>query len=179
MSRPLMLLRITELEALFEESRRDKSALRKLEAELEHRQVPRARSLLDSVRTAMTTTDLEADVPRPVVANRSSAIPIQPDLGPLNPVRLELSEIQHSAPIGAEKIGQSREEQPLIPIAEAYRLLKANPGSDWESVELARRRLVQKASPAGTPTGKRRDLQEEANRINAAYKAIVSTRMKR
>lgn len=180
MSRPLMQLGIMELEALFAKSRRDMQVLRNLEAELEHRQVPRARSLLASVRTAMKATD--ATVPSaalgpPAAADRPSAMQTQPELGLFNPVRSAPPVIKSPVPIGSKQASQSREEGPLIPLSEAYRLLKANPGSTWESIELARQQLVQRASPAVAPTEQQRRLQEEANRINAAYKAIVVARL--
>ena len=43
MSRPLLQFGIIELEALFAKSKTDMQALKNLEAELEFRQVPRAR----------------------------------------------------------------------------------------------------------------------------------------
>lgn len=179
MSRPLMQLGIIELEALFAKSRRDLQVLRNLEAELEHRQVPRARSLLASVRTAMKATDttVPSAAPGPISEDRPSAMPTQPELGLFKPMRSASPEIPPPSPIGSKQASQSREEGPVIPLSEAYRLLKANPGSSWESIEQVRRQLVQRASPAVAPKEQQLRLQEEANRINAAYKAIVVERM--
>lgn len=179
MSRPMMQLGIMELEALFAKSRRDMQVLRNLEAELEHRQVPRARSLLALVRTAMKATDatVPSAAPGPAVADRPSAMQTQPELGLFNPVHSAPPETSPPPPIGSKQASQAREEGPAIPLSDAYRLLKANPGSSWESIELVRQQLVQRASPAVAPTEQQVRLQEEANRINAAYRAIVVARV--
>lgn len=179
MSRPLMQLGIMDLEALFAKSRRDMQVLRNLEAELEHRQVPRARSLLASVRSAMKATDatVPSAAPEPAATDHPSTMPTQPELVLFNPVRSPPPEITPPGPIGSKQAGQSREEGPVIPLSEAYRLLKANPGSSWESIELVRQQLVQRASPVVASTEQQLRLQEEANRINAAYKVIVAARV--
>jgi len=179
MSRPLMQLGIMELEALFAKSRRDTQVLRNLETELEHRQVPRARSLLDSVRAAMKATDatVPSAAPGAAAADRPSAMPTQPELGLSKPVPSAPPEIKVAAPVELNPARQFQEEGSIVPLSEAYRLLKANPGSSWESIELVRRQLVQRASPAIAPTEQQVHLQEEANRINAAYKAIVSAHL--
>lgn len=179
MSRPLMHLGIMELEALFAKSRRDIQVLKNLEAELEHRQVPRARSLLASVRNTMKATDVT--VPSASVASeatdRLSAMPAQPKLGLLNPARSVPLEITSPEPIGSRQASQSRGELPAMAISEAYRLLEAGPSSSWESIELVRQQLVQRASPAVATAEQQHRLQEEANRINAAYKAILVARL--
>jgi hypothetical protein len=179
MSRPLIQLGIMELEALFAKSRRDTQVLRNLEAELEHRQVPRARSLLASVRTAMKATDATVSPAAlgPAVADRASDMLNQPELGLFNPLPSAPPKVTPPAPIASKQASQPIEEGTVIPLSEAYRLLKANLGSSWESIEMVRRQLVQRASPAVVPTEQQLRLQEEANRINAAYKAIVVARV--
>lgn len=178
MSRPLMQLGIMELETLFAKSKRDMHVLRSLEAELEHRQVPRARSLMASVRTAMKAVGATASfvAPGPAAADGPSAVSTQPELGLFNPVRSAPPEIKPSASAELKQASKPQEEGSVIPVSEAYRLLKANPGSSWESIELVRQQLVQRASPAVAPTEQKARLQEEANRINVAYKAIVVAR---
>lgn len=180
MSRPLLQFGIIELEALFAKSKRNMQALKNLEAELEFRQVPRARSLLASVRTVINAT--HAMVPSdaelgPAVADRSSATLTQPEQGLFNSARSAPPEITRPASIGSKQASQSREDGPPIPLSEAYRLLKANPGSSWDSIELVRQQLVQRASPAVATREQQARLQEESNRINAAYKAIVVARV--
>jgi len=180
MSRPLMQLGIMELEAIFSKSRRDMQVLRNLEAELEQRQVPRAKNLLASVRTAMKVTDttVASAALGPAATDRLTAMPTQPELGLFKPVRSAPPEIKSSPPNCSTQASQSREEGPVIPLSEAYRLLKANPSSSWESIELVRQQLVQRASPAVAPPEQQPRFQEEANRINAGYKAIVLARMR-
>lgn len=179
MSRPLMQLGITELETLFAKSRRDLQVLKNLAVELEHRQVPRAKSLLASVRTAMKATDetVPSAALGPAAAERPSVMPIQPELGLSNPVRSAPPETKLAESIASGQASRFQDECPVIPLSEAYRLLKASPGSSWESIELVRQHLVQRASPAVAPKEQQQRLQEEANRINAAYRAIVIARV--
>lgn len=176
MPRPLMQLGIMELESLFAKSRRDMQALRNLEAELQHRQVPRARSLLEKVLTAIEAANAvtPTDAPAPLTIGRT----------PTGQAELELSDPSRSdgpvtaltKPIGTKPAEQTRNELPSISLVEAYKLLKASPGSNWESIESARRQLVQRASPEIAPAEQRVRLQEEADRVNAAYRTIVAAR---
>lgn len=179
MARLLQQLGIVELEDLFVKSKGELQALRDLEYELRHRQVRRAGSLLVKVRSAMKATDTitPSAAPESAVADHPPAMSAQPELRLFNPVRLAPPHIKPLAPIGSKQPNPSREKKPLIPLSEAYRLLKANPGSSWESLELVRQQLVQKASPAVASTDQQLRLQEDANRINEAYKAIVAARL--
>lgn len=178
MSRPLMQLGIIELESLFTKSGKDMQVLRNLESELQHRQVPRARSLLTSVQKAMKEMNASvlADPPEPTAVDRPPTATTRPMAGLFNPVCSVQPEIKSPAPVEAMKANQTREEGAVVPLSEAYRLLKANPGSSWASIEMLRRQLVQEASPAVAPREQRLRLQEEANRINLAYRTIAHAR---
>ena len=68
-------------------------------------------------------------------------------------------------------------EIPVISLSDAYKTLKATPGSSWESIELTRRQLVQRASPAVATDEQRQQLQRDAEDINAAYKVIALDRI--
>lgn len=172
MSRPLMQLGIMEMESLFAKSRRDMQVLRNLEAELQHRQVPRARNLLERVRAAVkATTPTVASEPATVV--HTTMAPSQSELGLSNPAPSDRPVVEAVEP---KPLQQIPKELPSISLVDAYRLLKASPGSSWESIEFARRQLVQRASPEIAPKEQRTRLQEEADRINNAYKAIVVAR---
>lgn len=180
MSRPLMQFGIMELESMFAKSRRDMQILRNLESELQHRQVPRARSLLSSVRTAMNAINptVPAGISEPGAVDRPPIASTQSELGLFNSVHSAPPETKSPALVEAKQTSQAREEGAVIPLSEAYRLLKANPGSSWESIDLLRRQLVQRASPAVAPKDQQLRLQEEANRINAAYKVIWIERVR-
>jgi hypothetical protein len=67
--RPLMQVRIEELEALFAAQGRDAATLMKLEGELVHRKLPRARALVGKVRSARrANVGVEAEPPTTVLA---------------------------------------------------------------------------------------------------------------
>ena len=68
-------------------------------------------------------------------------------------------------------------EIPVMSLSDAYKALKATPGSSWESIELTRRQLVQRASPAVATDEQRQQLQRDAEDINAAYKVIALDRI--
>ena len=66
-----------------------------------------------------------------------------------------------------------------MPMEEAYKLLKATPGSTWESVEQTRRLLVQASHPEkvrALPEGRRTQALAEAKRVNEAYAALSFAR---
>jgi len=68
------------------------------------------------------------------------------------------------------------------PLDEACKVLGVAPGGAWELVELARRQLVQRASPARTGSlspEKRLQLQEQARRANLACIAFWENRTNR
>jgi DnaJ-domain-containing protein 1 len=63
----------------------------------------------------------------------------------------------------------------VMGVDEAYKALKATPGSAWESIEQTRRQLVQQAHPdclASMGAEKRAQVQAAARRVNAAYAVL-------
>ena len=68
-------------------------------------------------------------------------------------------------------------EIPVMSLSDAYKALKATPGSSWESIELTRRQLVKRASPAVALDDKRQQLQRDAENINSAYQVIALDRI--
>ena len=153
--------------------------LRDMESELRHRQVPRARSLLHQVRIAMKATEatILAAGPEPEVIGGPAVVPAQSELGIFDSTRSVSQGQKSSVLIEKKPANQAQEKEPAVPISEAYKLLKANPGASWESIESVRRQLVQRASPASVVGEQRLRLQQDAERINAAYKAIASDRI--
>ncbi|MEZ5485726.1 MAG: hypothetical protein R3F01_11290 [Lysobacteraceae bacterium] len=64
MLRPFFHSTIGQLEELFAKSKNDCKALRQLEDELQHRQVPRAVSLLEEVKAATKSSRPRPEFPR-------------------------------------------------------------------------------------------------------------------
>jgi hypothetical protein len=186
MPRPLIQKGVGELEALFVEAKTDSKVLKQLEHELQYRQVPRAVALLAKVRAAarseMPVTPAVSTVraaPAPqqsALRERSAAhggaevfpTEIQPcSTSPGNPV---------DAPVSAEP---NHPRGPTVPLDDAYKLLKATPGTTWESIEETRRQLVQQFEPgrlkAMSPERRAQALAEVAQ-VNAAYAALSEAR---
>lgn len=71
---------------------------------------------------------------------------------------------------------------PSMPLDDAYKVLRVAPGSAWESIESARRQLVQQASPARTASlspEKLLQLEDQAQRANLASISIWKGRFLR
>lgn len=175
MARPLQQLGIVGLEDLFVKSEGELRALRDLEYELRHRQVPRARGLLVKVRAAIKavpTTGISVAAP----PHRSE---------PQGQGEGDLFEVEHvprqepkpEEPAEVKSPAWAAGEIPVISLSDAYKTLKATPGSSWESIELTRRQLVQRASPVVAIDEKRQQLQRDAERINGAYRVIALDRL--
>lgn len=177
MARPFQQLGIAELEDLFVKSESELQVLRDLEYELRHRQVPRARSLMVKVRAAIKVlSPAKIEV---AVSSKSSSVSARAGGDLFEPGSVGSPE---QKPLGSPAKLQSQEslggDVPRMSLAEAYKMLKAAPGDSWESIELARRRLVQRASPAlaaGEQDGRH---QSAADSVNAAYKLIAMDRTK-
>lgn len=187
MARPLMQHGVAELKTLFEKSKNDVRTLKKLEYELQHRQVPRAVALLAEVRAAIP----EATPSGPLSTQASATAPRQsglweaprPSASPESPVVETVSYASatfHRAP-AAEKRAAAVPDAAPMSLEVAYKLLGATPGATWESIEMTRRQLVQQAHPEQTKmlTGERSaEALETARRINAAYVTISDARCK-
>jgi hypothetical protein len=191
MSRPLMQLRVGDLEAMFARSKTDVKVLKQLEHELQYRQVPRAVALLAEVQAATYSAGPAAPAPEPPKsAPRPS--PQQPGLWerpatPLTgPVAAPIAApppaepIKAHSPPAAPKTLQAA--QPTMLVEDAYKLLKTTAGSNWQSIEQTRRQLVLHSHPARLKLmSPERRLQalEDAKRVNAAYMALSRARCER
>ena len=187
MARPLMQHGVGQLEELFANSKANSKVLKQLENELQYRQVPRAVALLAEVQAAMY--GLSPD-PAPAPAVKSPAPPPapQPSLwdapapAPRPAAPPPPAVAAPVAPRPAVATAPSRPATPLaptIPLEDAYKLLKATPGSTWESIEQTRRLLVQASHPEkvrALPEGRRSQALAEARRVNEAYAALSQAR---
>ena len=66
-----------------------------------------------------------------------------------------------------------------MPLEDAYKVLKATPGTTWESIEQTRRTLVHQSHPSHLKTlsaEKRTQALAEATKVNVAYAALSQTR---
>jgi hypothetical protein len=193
MARPLMQHGVAQLEQLFAKSKADQKVLKQLEHELQYRQVPRAVALLAEVQAQL---HLEVPGTPPVPSSPAITPPNlrlrQPDLYERSPVSTSAAEQPQprerpaatSVPPPAPSAQSPTSQPPLLQlhtppamsIEEAYKVLRATPGSTWESIEHTRRQFVQQAHPARIASlsmEKRAQLQADAKRLNTAY-AVLS-----
>lgn len=182
MSRPFIQLGVGELEALFAKSRADVEALKQLVDELQYRQVPRAVALLARVKA-----EIHGTLPSKPAA--SSPKPKQPELwelppsiapGPVEssppPPRPEKPAI---APTLQRAAKPSHPASPVLPLQDAYKLLRATPASTWESIEHIRRQLVQESYPTRLKSlNPEQQVQAlaDAKKVNAAYAVLSEAR---
>jgi DnaJ-domain-containing protein 1 len=173
---------IAQLEQLFSSSKGDDKVLKQLEQELRYRQVPRAVALLAEVQAALyaakqpfgqTLAPRAAAAPlaQPPESTVASVAPIPPVNPRPVPVFAPLPATNGAAPTPTASDAMG--------VDEAYKVLKATPGSPWESIEKARRELVQLAHPeqlASLGAEKRARLQAEAKRVNTAYALLRKAR---
>jgi hypothetical protein len=181
MSRPLLKFQISDLEEMFAESPTDSALLDRLQHELKHRQTPRAAALFRKVKAAAPRT-VPATVTLVQPSEESAMSKPSITCGPPRSAGGESLSLTFPAPDMPPEPSQSLTgEHASVPtgVGQAYALLKISPGSSWESVELARRRLVQQASPACTATMSTRDrerLNKQAELANAAYALLAKQR---
>lgn len=190
MSRPLMQYGVGQLEEMFANGRTDPKVLKRLENELQFRQVPRAVSLLAEVQAAKHgATPAAQPSPPPAPRQTQPAAPQQPNLweAAAPPTASVSSPMvwppRQAHPLGAkEPADKSASAQPptqAMPLEDAYKLLKATASSTWESIEQTRRQLVQHSYPgrlmAMNPE-RRTQALVEARQVNAAYAVISQAR---
>lgn len=203
MARLLMRHSIVELEQLFSFAKGDIKTLQALEDELKHRNVPRAVALLDKVQRALraakpTSKPPEAPEPAPNPtgsgANPQGALwGEEPKRAPKTvvvtkvsqPAKPPLEAVPAQQPIKppAPPVQPTKPVEVVPPMSadEAYKVLKATPGSTWEAIEQTRRQLVQLAHPekvAGLSPERRAQVQADAKRANAAYAVLLQVRIR-
>lgn len=202
MKRTLMQLGIGALEEMFSTSKTDAKVLRQLENELQHRQVPRAVALLDEVQLAMKR--VASSMPRPAQDELPLAPPVAPAAVPAHEAPVperSAPEVAVTAPVSAplppsvpEQASSSQPKLPSRPPARvahapipamsldaACKLLKVTVASQWQEVELARRKLILLSHPrhvVGMPEERQEAVRTEARRVNAAYAALSTARAK-
>lgn len=192
MRRPYISYKILQLEELFASKKDNTTVLRNLQAELRHRNVPRALGLLEQVERVLST--LHSPGPDTVAVAKQSEQGTQPDLwgrrqGTSAPEKLTLPPIRiQPDDEGAghylnEAASMSRPSKMggglAVSVEDAYRLLKVAATSKWETVELARRTIVQAAHPdaiAKLPSDRQEQLKRAAERANAAYLVLLAGR---
>ena len=185
MARPLMQHGVAELKTLFEKSKSDVKTLKKLEYELQHRQVPRAVALLAEVRAAIPDAPLteSSSSQVPVTAARQSGlweapIAVAPSKSPVSDITAHPNTTVHNSHTAAKRVAVKPDVAPMS-LEIAYKLLKSTPGSPWESVEMTRRQLVHQAHPEQTKMlseERSAEALENARRINAAYVVVADAR---
>lgn len=192
MARPLMQHGVGQLEELFAKSKADAKVLKQLAHELQYRQVPRAVALLAEVQAAMSgSTQVAAPFPAPKApAPTPVAVPPpQPSLWDAQPPPAIRTTAPAPAVSPAPVVARvspapsparaALAPAPAMPLEDAYKLLKATPGSTWESIEQTRRLLVMASHPEklkALAEGKRAQALAEASRINSAYAALSQAR---
>lgn len=199
MKRTLMQLGIGALEGMFEASKGDAKALRQLENELQHRQVPRAVALLEQVQLAMKRV-ASSVLPRaqdelplePPAAQTPVAVPPPPSDPPKPAVTVSAPAAQATPsnvpqpasspvalPAAVPQTGSERDPIPPMSLEDACKLLKVTLASPWQEVERARRNLVLLSHPrhvVGMLPERQEAVRTEARRVNAAYAALSAAR---
>lgn len=190
MARPLMQHGVGQLEELFAKSKADAKVLKQLEHELQYRQVPRAVALLAEVQAAMYgLTPAAAPSPAPRAPAPVAVPPPQPSLWDVPPPPAIRTPAPAPAVVAAPAAARAAAAPtparaatppaPVMPLDDAYKLLKATPGSTWEAIEQTRRLLVLASHPGklkGQTEGKRFQVLAEASRVNAAYAVLSQAR---
>lgn len=187
MSRPLMQHGVGKLEEIFANGKADAMLLKQLEHELQHRQVPRAVALLSEVQAAMSGEATASKVPAvPAPARSPALISQQPDLWgrtAIPPVVSPPASVRTVAPavgpLESPPVAKASASPPAMPLEDAYKVLKATPGTTWESIEQTRRTLVHQSHPSHLKTlsaEKRTQALAEATKVNVAYAALSQTR---
>lgn len=192
MPRPFMQHGVGQLEELFAKSKADTKVLKHLEHELQYRQVPRAVALLAEVQAVMYgSTPVAAPSPAPKAPAPTPVAVPPPQIGfwdaqPPPAIRATApAPTVAPAPVIARAnpapspTRAAPAPAPAMPLEDAYKLLKATPGSTWESIEQTRRLLVMASHPEklkALAEGKRAQALAEASRINSAYAALSQAR---
>jgi len=192
MARPLMQHGVGQLEELFAKSKADAKVLKQLEHELQYRQVPRAVALLAEVQEAMygsTPVAAPSPAPKAPAPTPVAVPPPQPSLWDVQPPPAIRAAAPAPAVAPAPVVARAAPAPSparaapapasAMPLEDAYKLLKATPGSTWESIEQTRRLLVMAGHPEqleGLAEVKRGQALADASRVNAAYAVLSQAR---
>lgn len=185
-----MQMGIAQLETLFASSHQDLQVLRALENELRYRQVPRAVALLAEVQGTLysgsagkpSTTSAPPELPRAGLGSRTSDLvdAVPPKQGALWEPPVSAPVTSASSTPAAKANPATVPDAPSVSLEEAYKVFRAGPGTGWESIEQARRDIVEMANPRRLqelPAAKRAQVQADARRANQAYRVVLSARL--
>ena len=186
MTRPLLKLRTAQLEELFRENRSALKVLEQLEYELQFRKTAQAEYLLTKVQAAARVAksgSLEAQS-QPMQPPASTVSGTDSITAPQTKEKTVSTPPEARTPSSKPMVTPAPANVALPPsdtvsMADAYKKLKATPGTSWESIEQTRRQLVQASSPSRTASlssEKRTELQADAKQINAAYAVLCRVR---
>ncbi|MGQ0799928.1 MAG: hypothetical protein ACT4NL_07435 [Pseudomarimonas sp.] len=173
---------------MFKRVKEDRAALLQLKEELQHRNMPRAVTLLAQVQRSLRSPNTMLSV-APSSAALSAPTTAHIKIAAASPPQRDLWAGRAEVPESSDEQARTAGDSPMSPtartntetmaIADAYKLLKATPGANWESIELARRNLVQRSSPAKTQMKSaevRAALLSEARLANEAYSVLAAGR---
>jgi len=206
--RPFISRRIDELEEMFKTCGTDLHTLKGLEDELVHRSTPRAVGLLRAVRKKLLQPELMAMSPEPgpfgpPLPSSSRTIPVQPEhTAPVRdltqkpslpaqppPPRVEPRRsmlIPRPSPGGepipfpARENPRSKPDNAIMSSEEACKVLQVTLGAAWETIEQARREVVQKSHPSrirAFAPERHRAIVDQARRANAAAQILFRARI--
>lgn len=187
-----MQLGVSQLEELFVKNKQDNQVLRQLESELQYRQVPRAIALLAEVQAELytraapptpvisgTPVPSPAPAPAPAVTAAPPSVGAAPATVKMTGAGISENPARGSTVAKAATTAPSASDEPPMGLDEALKVLRAAPGSTWESIEQTRRQVVQLASPVATgelPPERRDLLLVAARRVNRAYATLLRAR---
>ena len=205
--RPFISRRIDELEQMFKTSGTDLHTLRGLEDELVHRSTPRAVGLLRAIRKKLLQPELMAMSPEPgpfgpLLPSSNRTVPVQPEhtapvrdltSKPSPPVPPPPPRVEPRRPIliprpypGGEPIpfplrenARSKPDNAIMSSEEACKVLQVTLGAAWETIEQARREVVQKSHPdkiRSFAPERQSAVVEHARRANAAARILFGLR---
>lgn len=200
--------RIDELEQMFKTSGTDALTLKGLEDELIHRSTPRAVGLLRAVRRKLALPDIIGRSPEPglfgpPLPSSDKTVPVRPehtapvrDLTPKPsppvqppPPRVELRRSilpprpslgVEPIPFPAREVPRSQLDNAIMSSEEACKVLQITLGAAWETIEQARREVVQKSHPnkiRSFAPERQTAIVEQARRANAAARILFSSRI--
>jgi DnaJ-domain-containing protein 1 len=172
LSRPLMQNGISELERMFETGSADPRMLEALAHELSFRSVPRAATLLSKVRRAAAGTSGTLTPNQQALFEHRTSVGTQCSL--LSPQSVQ----------SKETVAESTEVQvqPSLSIEEACKVLKVSSNASWDTIEHARRAIVEMARPdrlAKENSANCQVLRQEACLANAALHTLLQMRRAR
>jgi len=160
---------ISELERLFETGSSDPQMLEALAHELSFRSVPRAAMLLSKVRRAAAGRSETPPPNQQALFEHGTSVATPPSL-------LNTQSVQSKGTVSG---GTEVQAQPSLSIEDACKILKVSSSASWDTIEHARRAIVEMARPdrlAKENGAKCQALAQEARLANAAFHTLLQMR---